>query len=167
MVFVSGIDFESIADGEGVRVTIFFSGCKHNCKGCHNPSSHPFDAGKPFTDDLQDSIISYVKATPFISGVTLSGGDPVYSASEIAPFIRRLRNACPNVTVWLYTGFTFPELLTSPEALSLLKLCDVVVDGPFVIEQRDPTIPYRGSRNQRIVDVKSSLASGQIVDYIF
>ena len=92
---VAGINFESVADGEGVRVVIYVSGCLHNCKGCHNPTSHSFTVGQPFTEQLQNEIIAYINKTPFISGLTLSGGDPMYSASKITPFIKALPLVAP------------------------------------------------------------------------
>lgn len=160
---VAGINFESVADGEGVRVVIYVSGCLHNCKGCHNPTSHSFTAGQPFTEQLQNEIIAYINKTPFISGLTLSGGDPMYSANKITPFIKALRQTNKNVTVWIYSGFTYEEILENSEMLELLSECDVLVDGRFVLEQRDMTLSYKGSRNQRIIDVQQSLQCGNIV----
>ena len=160
---IAGINFESVVDGEGVRVVVFVSGCLHNCKGCHNPASHSFTAGQPFTQELQDEVISYIQKTPYISGITLSGGDPMYSAAELIPFVEHLRSKVKNTTVWIYSGFTFEEILRSKEKFNLLKLCDVLVDGQFVLEQRDTTLSYKGSKNQRIIDVKKSLSSKQIV----
>lgn len=160
---VAGINFESVADGEGVRVVIYVSGCLHNCKGCHNPTSHSFTAGQPFTEQLQNEIIAYINKTPFISGLTLSGGDPMYSASKITPFIKALRQTNKNVTVWIYSGFTYGEILENSEMLELLSECDVLVDGRFVLEQRDMTLSYKGSRNQRIIDVQQSLQCENIV----
>lgn len=153
-VNILGIDFESIADGDGVRVVIFFSGCKHNCKGCHNPISHDFDAGTPFTTDMQDNIINYINNTPFISGVTLSGGDPMFLAEKITPFIKRLKAETREINIWVYSGFTFEEILKNKNMTALLRECDILVDGRFDIDQRDLTIPYRGSRNQRIINLK-------------
>lgn len=160
---VIGIDFESVADGDGVRVVVYVSGCLHNCKGCHNPASFPFDAGYPFTEKLQDKIINYIHDTPFISGITLSGGDPMFSAVEITPFIRRLREANKQVTVWIYSGFCYEKILENSEMFELLMLCDVLVDGNFILEQRDMTLCYKGSRNQRIIDIKQSLKDGEVV----
>lgn len=151
---ILGIDFESIADGDGVRVVIFFSGCKHNCKGCHNPISHDFDAGVPFGEDIQNNIINYIVNTPFISGVTLSGGDPMFLADEILPFVKKLKSTVQNINVWIYSGFTFDEIIKDKKRRRLLKECDVLVDGKFDIDQRDLTIPYRGSRNQKIINLK-------------
>lgn len=159
---VAGINFESVVDGDGVRVVVFVSGCLHNCKGCHNPASHSFTAGQPFTQELQDEIIAYIQKTPFISGLTLSGGDPMYSAKEITPFIERLRKDVKDISVWIYSGFRFEEILENSEMFDLLKLCDVLVDGEFVLEQRDITLSYKGSRNQRIIDIPKSLSDQKI-----
>jgi anaerobic ribonucleoside-triphosphate reductase activating protein len=154
---VSGIDFESVADGDGVRVVVFASGCNHHCKGCHNPASWPFDAGQPFTNELQEEIISYIQNTPYVSGVTLSGGDPMHSAGELVIFANKLKRAVPHSNIWIYSGFTVEEIAANSEMLELLRLCDVLVDGPFVLEQRDATLSYRGSRNQRVVDIAEFL----------
>lgn len=160
---VSGINFESIADGEGVRVVVFISGCLHNCKGCHNPASHSFTAGQPFTSDLQDKIVAYIKNTPFISGLTLSGGDPMYSAEELIPFVQKLRSEVVGVTVWIYSGFLYEEIKQNEEMAELLQQCDVLVDGEFVLEQRDITLAYKGSQNQRIIDVQKSITDNKII----
>lgn len=160
---ISGIDFESIADGEGVRVVIYVSGCKHNCKGCHNPCALPFDAGQPFTKKIENQVIEYIKSTPFISGLTLSGGDPMFSAKELIPFINRIEKLNRKVSVWIYSGFTYEEIIRDEDMFNLLKQCDVLIDGRFVLEQRDITLPYRGSSNQRVIDVKETLRTGHIV----
>jgi anaerobic ribonucleoside-triphosphate reductase activating protein len=163
MLKVAGINFESIVDGDGVRVVIFFSGCKHDCKGCHNPSSHDFNAGKDFDESLRSEIIEYVLETPFVAGITLSGGDPMYSADEIFSFVRDFKTALPDKDVWVYSGFTYEEITPDVSMNKLLSLCDVLVDGLFVLEQRDITLSYKGSRNQRIIDVQKSLESGSVV----
>lgn len=163
MANIVGINFESIVDGDGVRVVIFFSGCNHRCKGCHNPASHDFTAGRAFDDEIQNQIIEYIKETPFTAGVTLSGGDPMYSADDVIPFIQKLKSAVPNATVWVYSGFAYEELRSDSSMSALLDLCDVLVDGPFILEQRDITLSYRGSRNQRVIDVRKSRLAGEIV----
>lgn len=160
---VSGINFESIVDGEGVRVVVFVSGCEHSCKGCHNPESHSFAVGQNFTEDLQDEVIQYIEKTPFISGITLSGGDPMYSAIEVAAFVRKLKEATPSASIWLYSGFCYEDIAADQDMAGLLSLCDVLVDGEFVLEQRDTTLPYRGSRNQRLIDVPASMKSRAVV----
>lgn len=165
MTNIIGINFESIVDGDGVRVVIFFSGCNHHCKGCHNPETHDFNAGRLFSTELQKQIAEYVRETPFISGVTLSGGDPMYSAESIIPFLKELKSLSPASTVWVYSGFTYEEITADPSMRELLGMCDVLVDGPFILEQRDITLSYRGSRNQRIIDVQASQKAGEIVLY--
>lgn len=160
---ISGINFESVVDGEGVRIVVFVSGCLHNCKGCHNPTSHSFEAGRPFTEELQDEIIDYINKTPFISGATISGGDPMYSAKAVADFVRRLRTEVKDISLWIYSGFRYENILQNSEMLDLLKLCDVLVDGEFILEQRDMTLSYKGSRNQRIIDIQKSLTQNEIV----
>lgn len=163
MVKIVGINFESVVDGEGVRVVIFFSGCNHHCKGCHNPASHDFNTGKDFDDDIQSRVIEYIKETPFISGVTLSGGDPMYSASEIIPFLKLLKSEIPNTTIWVYSGFTYEEISQEKDMMELLSICDILVDGPFILEQRDVTLSYRGSCNQRVIDVAKSISENSVI----
>lgn len=163
MIKINGIDFESIVDGCGVRVVIFFSGCRHNCVGCHNPATHDFNNGKDFTLELQDRLIDYIRITPFISGVTLSGGDPMYSASDITLFVKRLKERVIDKNVWVYSGFTLKEIIRDKNMAELLAQCDVLVDGKFVASQRDITRPYVGSLNQNIIDIQQSLLSGSTI----
>lgn len=163
-VNISGIDFESIVDGDGVRVVIFFSGCKHECPGCHNPDTHSFECGHPFTEELQTEIIDYLKQSRYTSGVTLSGGDPMYSSRDILPFVIRLRRELPKATVWVYSGFTYEEIIADDDMFALLKECDVLVDGRFILSRRNTTLKFRGSDNQRIIDVQKSLSDGTVVE---
>lgn len=160
---ISGINFESIVDGDGVRVVIYFSGCLHNCKGCHNPSSHDFDSGQLFSEKIQDEIIDYILDTPFISGLTLSGGDPMYSTKDIIPYIIKIRNKIKDISIWVYSGFTYEEIINDVEMSKLLILCDVLVDGQFILEQRDMTLAYKGSTNQRIIDIQKSIEQNQVI----
>lgn len=155
---VSGIDFESITDGDGVRVVIFVSGCLHRCGGCHNPLAHNFNYGKPFDAEMQEGVIRYCERTPYISGITLSGGDPMYSADELIPFVEEFRSRCPDRDVWCYTGFLYEELQYSPAMQRLKLLCDVIVDGPYVQNKRTYITPYVGSSNQRVIHVKERMA---------
>lgn len=155
---VSGIDFESITDGDGVRVVIFVSGCLHRCGGCHNPLAHNFNYGKPFDAEMQEGVIWYCEQTPYISGITLSGGDPMYSADELIPFVEEFRRRCPDRDVWCYTGFLYEELQYSPAMKRLQLLCDVIVDGPYVQNKRTYITPYVGSSNQRVIHVKERMA---------
>lgn len=162
---LSGIHFESLVDGDGVRCTIFVSGCKHGCKGCHNLCTHSFTAGAYFDDTLKSRIINYLLETPYISGITFSGGDPMYSAKEVLAFLYELKNTkgLEDKNYWLYTGFLFEELLENREQYELLKELDVIVDGKYVHSLRDTTLRFRGSSNQRIIDVQKSIKSGSVI----
>lgn len=143
-------------------MTVFFSGCLHRCKGCHNPISHEFDNGRPFTEREQDDIIEYIKETPFISGVTLSGGDPMYSAEAVIPFAEKLKNELPNINIWIYSGFLFEDIMKNKFQRRLLEFCDVLIDGPFVLEKKQHNLRYKGSTNQRTIDVQRSLRIGTV-----
>ena len=163
-VNISGIDFESIVDGDGVRVVIFFSGCRHECPGCHNPDTHSFDCGREFTNELQNEIIDYLKQAPFTSGITLSGGDPMYSSVDIIPFVQKFRREVPHMNVWVYSGFDYEEIISDVNMYALLKECDVLVDGRFILSRRNTTLKFRGSDNQRIIDIRKSIQAGTVVE---
>ena len=160
-----GIEWNSSVDGEGFRTVIFFSGCRHRCPGCHNPETHDFSNGQIFDAKIQNEISSYVRETNLIAGVTLSGGDPMYSAEAVIPFVEELKQTCPSKSVWIYSGFTYEEIIQDPLMKRLLSLCDVLVDGPFIEALRDITLAFRGSSNQRIIDVQESLRTGNVVLY--
>lgn len=144
-------------DGPGLRTAIYFAGCRHECPGCHNPQSWPMDAGYEISADRLIEIVEEAGAD-----VTLTGGDPVYQAADIIPFCRELKRRGRNV--WLYTGFRYEELMTGNASKELLEYIDVVVDGPFVESLRDTSLLFRGSSNQRLVDVRGS-EPGQIVEW--
>ena len=165
-MYVSGIQYESIVDGEGLRLTMFVSGCKWNCEGCHNPKTHNFINGKYFDLKLQNHIINYIKNNPMIKGITLSGGDPMFSARELVEFVKELKTKIPSINVWCYTGFTFEDITEgSDDKLELLKLCDILVDGKFNIDKRNVTLSYRGSDNQRLILVQESLKQNKCILY--
>lgn len=159
---ISGIDFESIVDGEGVRTVIFTSGCKHDCKGCHNPLTHDFNYGKDFSKAIQNDIIKWVKDTPYIAGITLSGGDPLYSCAKLLPFVLDFKLANPNKTIWLYTGFTFEQIKDNEDMMQLVKEVDVLVDGKFIEELKEFNLKFKGSTNQRIINIPVTLKYGSI-----
>ena len=161
MVKVIGIDPESVSDGPGVRFTIFFSGCRHRCPGCHNPEAQDFSAGTEFDDSMQASVIEHIARCPIITGFTLSGGDPMFSAGDVLRFVQRLREKLPGINIWLYTGFTCEEIIEA-EQIALLELCDVLVDGRFEQDRLDLTTSFRGSTNQRIIDLTATRAAGRI-----
>ena len=155
-----GIIKASIADGQGWRTVIFISGCSHACKGCHNPESWNKNSGKVFADDDLNFIITSLKK-PEIKGLTLSGGDPLmeYNREDVEKLCKIIKSIIPNKDIWLYTGYEWDEI----KHLPLLKYIDVLVDGKFILEQRDISLPFRGSPNQRIIDVKKSLDTNTVV----
>lgn len=145
-------------DGPGLRTSIYFAGCRHRCPGCHNQQTWDFASGTPMTIN---EVMKTVLYNDF--NVTFSGGDPMYSAEAILPLARDIKKA--GYTIWCYTGFTFEELLKhGTEAMrELLKFVDVLVDGPFIEALRDTSLLFRGSSNQRLIDVPASLG-GSIVE---
>lgn len=165
---ISGYIKESIVDGEGMRAVIFFSGCSHDCPGCHSPQTHDKNSGDPFTLERQLEIIKEIKNNPLLSGVTLSGGDPFFSAYEVLGFVKLLRTEIPNIDIWVYSGFTYEQLTKNKMNIvyKLLCECDVLVDGKFDINRRDTTLKFRGSSNQRIIDVQNSLTKNKLIIYM-
>lgn len=141
----------SLADGEGWRTVLFVSGCSHHCKGCHNQCSWDPNAGNKFTDEVKEYLFSCI--TDNIAGLTLSGGDPLYKGNikEITELCKEFKERFPNKTIWLYTG----NLYRDSKHLEVMKYVDVVVDGEFREEYKDTTLAFRGSINQRIIDVKT------------
>ncbi|MCY9737503.1 anaerobic ribonucleoside-triphosphate reductase activating protein [Paenibacillus alvei] len=162
-MMISGYYKESINEGEGLRAVIFISGCKHYCKGCFNPETWNFEHGEEFTLEKQMDIINDILCNPLLDGITLCGGDPFYSAREVVDFVRLFKSKAPNLTVWAYTGFMFEQLLHVPIMLELLQLIDVLIDGRFIEDKRDLTLKFRGSSNQRIIDVQKSLESHNLI----
>lgn len=110
----------------------------------------------------QDDLIEEVKNNPLLDGITIAGGDPFFSANEVSEFIQRLKSSVPDINIWIYSGFTYDEILQNQDYLSLLKLCHVLIDGRFVNEQKDLTLLFRGSKNQRIIDIHKSLESNSV-----
>lgn len=162
-MYVSGIEEDSVVDGEGVRVTIFISGCNHNCKNCHNPETHEFTYGKKYDDNMKKEIFSHIK--PFHNGITLSGGDPMYSAKELLEFIKEFKKRFKNMNIWLYTGFVWENIIKDKDKFDLAKECDVIVDGLYDESKKDYTLAFRGSTNQRFIDVQQTLLKKSIVKY--
>ena len=172
MFRVAGIERYSIVDGEGWRYTIFFQGCKHNCEGCHNPETHSFDCGEEMTDDdiLNDlADCNYAR----LMNITLSGGDPFFQAGKIKNLCIKLKALGYNI--WAYTGFEFERFLNvknggqeqwvNDAMVELLNYIDVVVDGRFILARRTLDCLYRGSDNQRIIDVQASLKENKVILY--
>ena len=140
-----------IANGPGVRVSLFVSGCRNHCKGCFNPETWDFDYGRPFTRATEDEIIEALRPS-WIQGLSILGGEPTEeeNAAVLLPFLKRVRAALPDKDIWLYSGYTY-EALWDKEILTLV---DVLVDGPFLLELKDAGLAFRGSRNQRIIDLR-------------
>lgn len=159
-----------IANGPGVRVSLFVSGCTHHCKGCFNPESWDFEAGTPFTDETVNEIIELLKPD-YIKGLTLLGGEPFEPNNQKAllPLVKKVKELYPNKNIWAYSGYLFDKqiqdvMVTKYDFTSeFIKYIDVLVDGEFHLEEKDLAIVYRGSRNQRIIDVQKSLKEGKVV----
>ena len=149
---------DSIVDGEGIRTVIWTQGCPHNCKGCHNPSTHDFEGGALV--DVDD-VIKEIKQLKGQDGITLSGGDPVCQSEACIELCKAAHSVGMNV--WCYTGFTYEAMLHNSKHRELLNYVDVLVDGKFVLEEKSYDIYFRGSRNQRIIDVAESLKSEKVV----
>lgn len=143
---------DTTVDGPGFRTAIYGAGCKHACEGCHNPQSWDMDGGKEVS---VEEVMQVILADPF-ADVTFSGGDPMFRPEEFAALAREIRRRTRK-TIWCYTGFTFEVLLKDEACRQLLELVDVLVDGPFVRSLRDERLRFRGSSNQRIIDVQASL----------
>lgn len=151
-----------IADGEGVRVTLFVSGCSHHCLGCHSPFSWNPENGKEFTEEVKEKLFKLIDR-PYIDGLTLSGGDPLFCSnlSIIEKLCIDFKEKFPNKTIWLYTGYKIEEIST----LKLLHYIDVLVDGKFELDKRDITLSFKGSSNQRVIDVNKTLKQNKIILY--
>lgn len=163
---VAGIVPESVVDGPGIRYTIFTQGCRHHCEGCQNPQTHDFAGGyEADTDDLFDEMMR----DPLLKGVTFSGGDPFEQPAPLADLAAKVHGVGRDVIA--YTGYTYEQLLEraqrEPAVMALLRQTDVLIDGPFVKEQLDLELKFRGSSNQRVIDVPQSMATGEIITFEF
>ena len=159
MLDLSGIVSDSIVDGPGIRTTIFSQGCPHHCPGCHNPETWAFGCGTPMDEE---DILSIVRSNPLCRGVTFSGGEPFAQAEGYTKLAKMLKEA--GYEVASYSGYTFEQLLSgTPAQRELLRSIDILIDGPFILAEKSLEVPFRGSKNQRILDVKKSLAAMQAV----
>ena len=161
-----------IADGEGVRVTLFCSGCTNRCEGCFQPETWDFCYGKEYTKETEDQLIQML-TNPNIQGLTLLGGDPFEPSNQrtLITLLRRVKQKLPTKDVWAYTGFVYEQDLLEGQRKhtevtdEMLSYIDVLVDGPFVIDQKDISLYFRGSTNQRVIDMPKTLKSGNVVIY--
>lgn len=177
------IRYQDTLNGPGFRTVIFVSGCEHHCKGCHNPETWDPDSGKPFTDKEMNEIIESLK-NPDIDGITLSGGDPLapYNIEEVSKLCKEIKLTIPDKTIWIYTGYTYEEcrgyvakvktpigdiadveVLDSNIMAKLFENIDVLVDGPFIENLKDPNYLFAGSTNQRKINVRASMRENKII----
>ncbi len=159
MLDLSGIVPDSIVDGPGIRLTVFSQGCPHHCPGCHNPETWAFGCGTPMAEER---ILEIARSNPLCRGVTFSGGEPFAQGAGFAKLARLLKEA--GYEVASYSGYTFEQLLEgTEEQKALLGAIDVLIDGPFLLGEKSLELSFRGSRNQRILDVPGSLAAGRAI----
>ncbi len=159
----------SIENGTGVRVSLFVSGCTHHCKDCFNEQAWDFGYGNPFTEETENAVIEAL-APDYMAGITLLGGEPMEPVNQrgLLPLLKRIRKELPQKTVWAYTGYVYEDLLEGGRAHcevteELLSLCDILVDGPFIADKKNISLRFRGSENQRIIDLKATRESGKVV----
>lgn len=160
MISVLDIIEDTMVDGPGFRTSIYCAGCRHACPGCHNPQSWDFQGGHPMSTE---EIMRIIEADPY-ANVTFSGGDPMYQPEGFTELARAIKERTEK-DIWCYTGFTYETLASNPRQRALLELIDVLVDGPFIKAERDETLCFRGSRNQRLIDVPASLRAGRAVKF--
>ena len=168
------IEKTSIVNGTGIRTVLWVSGCSLHCKGCHNPETWNVDSGKPFDEEAKNELFKALDK-PYIQGITFSGGHPLESKNveTIYLLIKEIREKFPTKDIWLYTGYTleqiFPEVITDDFNLNrfykqeIVKMCDVIVDGKYIEELKDITLQWKGSSNQRVIDVQETLKQGKVI----
>lgn len=160
------IKFYDIANGEGIRTSLFVSGCTNHCQGCFNEEAQDFNYGQLYTSETEQTILEQI-SKPYIAGLSILGGDPLCQTVEdkldLLSLITKTRSL--HKTTWLWTGFTWEEAITNVMNRGIFTLCDVVVDGPFIEAQKDLTLAFRGSSNQRVIDVQKTLAQNKIILY--
>ena len=158
------IDKCSVSNGLGVRTVLWISGCNIHCKNCHNQSTWDFNSGIPFTDDTMQEIL-YDLSKPYIKGLTLSGGHPLdlINAPKVLEIVKRVKMVFPNKDIWIYSGYVWEDIIKDDILKEILKRTNVLVDGAYIDELRDITLPFRGSSNQRIINVQESLNQNKVI----
>ena len=163
--------YADTANGIGARISLFVSGCTHHCPGCFNEETWDFNFGDPFTREVEDDIIEHLRPS-YIDGLSLLGGEPMEAQNQRAllPFLERVKHEVPRATIWIYSGYTFEELLDTENrrchteaTRRILELADILVDGKFILAEKDVKLRFRGSRNQRILELKESLKENRPV----
>lgn len=153
----------NFVDGEGVRNSLYVSGCPFACEGCYNVAAQSFRYGKPYTKELEEIIMADM-ALPYVQGLTLLGGEPFLNTGVILPLVKRIKEELPQKDIWSWTGYTWEELqVETDDKKELLSLVDILVDGRFELSKMNLMLQFRGSSNQRIIDVQKSLYSGEVV----
>lgn len=168
-MYFGSIKNVDVANGIGIRVSLFVSGCTHHCKNCFNECSWDFEYGQPFLKQHQEQILTYLQED-YIDGLSLLGGEPLEPMNQLGliPLIRQFKKTFPNKTIWCYSGYTYEYILNHmckelPYTQEILNAIDILVDGKYVDELKDLSLRFRGSSNQRIIDVKKSLTQGKVV----
>ena len=158
------IDRCSVSNGLGVRTVLWISGCNIHCKNCHNQSTWDFDSGIPFTEETMQELL-YDLSKPYIKGCTLSGGHPLdpHNAPKVLEIVKRVKMVYPNKDIWIYSGYVWEDIIKDDILKEILKRTDVLVDGAYVDELRDISLAFRGSSNQRIIDVPKSLEQNKVI----
>ncbi len=170
-MYYGAVKKSDIANGEGIRTSLFVSGCRNRCKNCFNPETWSFTYGKPFDDKVAEEILSTFES-PFVTGLTILGGEPMEPENqrELLPFVKEFKNRYPNKTLWVYTGNLYEELTAGvgehekclPETAELLSYIDILVDGRFEEEKKSLGIRFRGSTNQRVIDMNKTREYGAL-----
>lgn len=150
-----------IANGPGIRSTVFVTGCSRHCYNCFNPEYQDFGAGKEWTGKEMEALLGWLRS-PTNSGLTLLGGEPMENAEGLVPMVRAIKEEMPQKSVWVYSGFLYEEIMADEKKRALLDLCDVLVDGPFVDSLKDPGLYFRGSSNQRVIDLHQTREAGTV-----
>lgn len=153
---------DDMNNGDGLRVTVFLSGCPHHCKDCQNPQTWDKESGILFDEDAKQEIFNEL-SKDYISGITFSGGDPMSNSYEVFLLCNEIKDKFPNKTIWLYSGYTIEEIFESRELFKVLTCIDVLVDGKYIKEFKDVNLHWIGSSNQRVIDVKKSLKKNKII----
>ena len=155
-----------VLNGDGIRVSLWVSGCEHNCNQCQNPQTWDVNSGIAFDKDAEEELFE-VLGKDYISGITFTGGDPLYenNIEDVLNLVNKIRILLPEKTIWLYTGYDWITIINDPKKKEIALNCDVIVDGQYIDELRDITLKWRGSSNQRVIDVKKSMVEEKIILY--
>ena len=161
------IKTDDMLNGDGLRVTCWVSGCNIGCFNCYNPQTWDFNSGIPFTEEIMQEIL-YDLSKPYIKGCTLSGGHPLdpHNAPKVLEIVKRVKMVFPNKDIWIYSGYEWENIIKDETLREILKYTDVLVDGAYVDELRDISLPFRGSSNQKIIDVQKSLSENKIILWV-